>query len=318
LIKLLEEHDDWWERFQEPAIYPIQVSRVKGSSFVFPWALVYDIPLESFAQYELCPLVEKWNGVSPLIDTMERRCPYTSQHKKNMLCPFGFWGIKHVIEQPPSVPKERILPQKIRITNQPPELIAGISLSPPIEEVLTRKHLQKIQRHQFTLRECRSRGETIAALQKDAVEVVYFYCHGGRVRLSETGEFIPYLEVGKQEQFRPGDITAWRYAEWSKQHWKITSPLVFINGCHTAELTPELLVNFVDAFNNAYAAGVIGTEITLEQRVASEAAEEFFSHFHMSGVSVGQALQQMRLHFLMKGNLLGLAYTSYCSADLCF
>ena len=33
--------------------------------------------------------------------------------------------------------------------------------------------------------------------------------------------------------------------------------------------------------------------------------------------TVGAALRSMRLGLLGKGNLMGLAYTAYCSADLC-
>jgi hypothetical protein len=90
---------------------------------------------------------------------------------------------------------------------------------------------------------------------------------------------------------------------------------VFINGCHTAELTPELLVSFVDSFIGAYASGVIGTEVLLHQQIAGEAAEEFLMQLQ-NKLSVGQALREMRLHFLSKGNLMGLAYTPYCSAKL--
>jgi hypothetical protein len=127
--------------------------------------------------------------------------------------------------------------------------------------------------------------------------------------------------VGKAQGIAPGDITTWHDSDWSPEHWKDVSPLVFINGCHTVELTPEALVNFVDSFIGVYAAGVIGTEIILVQEVANEAAEELLAVMNRkdkSGnpVGVGEALRQMRLHFLGKGNLLGLAYTPYCSAEL--
>jgi hypothetical protein len=91
--------------------------------------------------------------------------------------------------------------------------------------------------------------------------------------------------------------------------------LVFINGCHTAEITPRTLVQFVDAFAGVFAAGVIGTEIAVHQQVAGEAAEEFWRRLQ-AGASVGEALRGMRVHLLRKNNLIGLAYTAYCSADL--
>jgi hypothetical protein len=74
-------------------------------------------------------------------------------------------------------------------------------------------------------------------------------------------------------------------------------------------------LSFVDSFSAACAAGVIGTEIALEQRLASEVAERFFAHFR-ANEGVGDAMQATRIELLRKGNLLGLAYTPYCSAAL--
>jgi hypothetical protein len=186
-----------------------------------------------------------------------------------------------------------------------------------LDAAVTKTHLEVLAQElqQFKLLDCDSRAKIAQAL-KEPVEIVYFYCHGRRQPLQGAEQSSPSLEVGMGEVFQPEDITTWRVADWPSHHWQDTSPLVFINGCHTAEITPESLVNFVDSFTAAYAAGVVGTEITLEQSVASEAAEQFLRSFQTNQTTVGQAVQQMRLHFLLKGNLLGLAYTPYCSADL--
>jgi hypothetical protein len=310
---LLKDRLEWRKKLLAPAT--IQISRTISSTLAFPWALVYDIPLDSHGQYEVCSLVKNWDEKKGLVDPSVYCCPHESTHGlKNVLCPFGFWGFRHTIEQPPSMPRGRNLPVVIQMTNQPPELVVGFSQK--LEEEQTAKHLQtmKDQLALFTVQDCSSLKDIIAALAVP-VEVVYFYCHGGREPLAGTSQYTPYLQVGEDEQFQPSDITTWRVADWPEDHWEQTSPLVFINGCHTAELTPELLVNFVDAFSTAYASGVIGTEIAVEQHIAAEAAERFFDAFQQSK-TVGQALQQMRLHFLAKGNLLGLAYTPYCSVNL--
>jgi hypothetical protein len=113
----------------------------------------------------------------------------------------------------------------------------------------------------------------------------------------------------------PQDIKAWIKHDWPKGHWRYNSPLVLLNGCHTAELTPKALVNFVDVFASAYASGLIGTEITISEQVAIEAAEVFLDCFK-DNEPVKTALNKMRKQFLSKGNLLGLVYTAYCSMDL--
>jgi hypothetical protein len=304
---LFQYKPDCWERLKQPAT--LQISRTQGSNFVFPWALVYDLPLESDdpGHYRECRLLQEWGGANDPPPQAPSACPYAAEHGLNTICPLGFWGFRHFIEQPPSMPEGRSLPLQIRAANRPPTMVIGRSLN--LDPELTKAHLAELGQKI----DCVSRDQFREALGKP-VEVVYFYTHGRRQPLPGASPS-PSLELGAGEQLVPRDIVAWRLTIWPADHWQQTSPLVFINGCHTAELTPESLVNFVDAFGAAYAAGVIGTEISLYESAASKAAEQFFMHFR-NQQSVGEALHRMRRHLLSKGNLLGLAYTAYCSTEL--
>lgn len=318
---LLQGEERWWGVLRKPS--SIQVSRTSGSTFVFPWALIYDLPLETGAQQGLCPLLNNWGQLSALVAQSAHTCPYETQHgQKNLLCPFGFWGFKHIVEQPPSLPKDRNLATAVQISSQPAELVAGLSLRLDAGE--TKQHLQNIRTAlalpEFRLSDTDS-VEGVRTALASPLAVAYFYCHGGHELQAGATEPSPYLQIGSLDEppyrFFPTDIAAWRASgDWPPKHWHDASPLVFINGCHTVELTPEALVNFVDGFVMANAAGVIGTEIVVLQHLASEAAELFFGEFRTTGCTVGQALHQMRLKLLAKRNLLGLAYTAYCSADL--
>jgi kumamolisin len=305
---------------RHPAI--IQVSRTESSTMMFPWSLVYDIPLESDTRrHILCPFLEAWDAY---VRSVPDACPFAQQHQKNTICPFGFWGINHIIEQPPSMPEFRKLPLEINKSkaHDKPQLVMGISLA--LDPEVTRAHKTKLEQNLTAIQVLpkNSREEIEKALAEEELELLYFYCHGKRESLAGTGQATPYIEVGQNETITPDDITAWQMGDsWSENHWKKTSPLVFINGCHTVELTPELLINFVDSFVGVYAAGVIGTEILLLQSVASEAAEHVLAAMNSTDdsgkhIGVGEAIRKMRLYFLAKGNLLGLAYTPYCSADL--
>lgn len=302
------------EILKEPST--IQVSRIAGSQFIFPWLLVYDIPVESdIKKLTPCRLLTEWDQAPARIDQEKPRCPYESEHKKNTICPFGFWGFRHTIEQPPSMPENRNLPTKIATSNHPPKLVVGISLD--LDNRLTTSHLTNIGKDltHLTVVSGNSLVLIAEALSNPKLELVYFYCHGQRESLPGSSSPLPYLGVGKGEILSTGDLSTWGIADWDNQHWRETSPLVFINGCHTAEITPESLANFVDTFTDLYAAGVIGTEVLVHQQVAGEAGLEFLNSFQ-NNKSVSKALQSMRLKFLLKGNLLGLAYTAYCSSDL--
>lgn len=302
------------KEFLKQADAKIQVSRPKGSVLTFPWALMYEIPLVSdHRKHKLCRILDEWNG--PAFSSNLTSCPYETEHKLNTICPFGFWGFRYTIEQPPSMPSGRNLPAKIPTGFKPMEIVVGRSSM--LDSGLSKTHLVAIQKKlpAFNLKDCQTSDECFSCLGSPHLELIYFYCHGKRDKQVGSDVQEPYLEIGTEDKIRPSDISAWSDGSWPEDHWRKIAPLVFINGCHTTELTPDLLVNFVDNFVGNYAAGVIGTETSVHQKVAGEAAEEFFGRFSQNE-SVGEAIKGMRVHLLGKGNLMGLSYTPYCSSDL--
>jgi hypothetical protein len=293
----------------------IQIARVESSKFVFPWAVIYDLPLERryAGHYDVCPLVAEWDGRAPLFDGTPRRCPREAEHAPmNMLCPFGFWGFRFAIEQPPST-GGKSLPVQILL---PPAPAATIAQCLTLDEEMASTHLAAVVASLpgFRVRQAASADVVCEALGQPALGLAYFYCHG-RGTPDDA-----WIEVGRDEPIYPQDIAAWARGKWlpRDEHWVTTRPLVILNGCHTAELTPNSPVNFVDGLAGAGAAGIVGTEITLSQRLAGEAVELMLDGLIAQRLPVGDALHQMRSRLLAKGNVLGLAYTAYCSNDLHF
>lgn len=89
------------------------------------------------------------------------------------------------------------------------------------------------------------------------------------------------------------------------------SPVVFLNACESAQLTPALTgESFVHFFLNRGASAFIGTECTMTIRFAHPFAEYVLKAL-LDGSSVGRALLMARRHFLGIGNPLGLGYTLY-------
>ena len=107
--------------------------------------------------------------------------------------------------------------------------------------------------------------------------LAYFYCHSKTALLAGTQLPIQFLEIGSGDRIGPEDFSAWdEDSNLGPSHWRESAPLVFINGCETAMLSPDDVVSFVDALAGVHAAGVIGTEISVTQRVASEVALRFY------------------------------------------
>jgi hypothetical protein len=296
------------QRLSEPTT--IQVGRAGRSGLVFPWALVYDFPLEDGnpRDHHACRVVDEMPSPAPA------RCPYAAQHRRNTLCPYGFWGMRHVVEQPPSLEGNRRLPTQIGGA-RPPVMVVGSG--PELNEDLTEEHLRRLTaiHPAIHVRRCTGRESFLQALAQPDLPLIYLYCHGRRQVVPGAVQPMPYLQLGDDERLTPSDLTTWQEWEWSDDHWADTSPLVFINSCHSAEITPSSLAQFVDAFCGLYAGGVIGVETVVAQSLAGRVGEEFWSSL-AAGRTVGESLTGVKLKLLGEGDLFGLAYTAYCSTDL--
>jgi hypothetical protein len=94
-------------------------------------------------------------------------------------------------------------------------------------------------------------------------------------------------------------------------------PLVFLNMCESAQITPSLSDSFIHFFINRGAKGVIGTECPMTVEFAHPFSEKFLGDL-LAGETVGNALLNARHYFMKLKNPLGLAYTLFGSATACF
>jgi hypothetical protein len=295
----------------------IQIARSYGSTLAFPWYLVYDIPFSAGAPPIYCPYLTTWDPESSKPEELEPRCPQVDSHDENVLCPYGFWGFAHIIELLPFVDVE--LPHCDSIRTQPSDapIAVAIGVSPDLDDDLTKEHMSGLETLYGGFTPASTSVDILKALGDD-MDIAYFYCHGETEYRPDNEPIGPLLRFRKGDFIRPGDIYAKssKRGAWPKDHWQRTRPLVFINGCHTTDLRPEILSNFVKAFVGSRAAGVIGTEVSIHQQVANEAAQELLRRIRVDQGTVGQAIQQMRRVLLAKGNVMGLAYNAYCFEGL--
>jgi hypothetical protein len=294
----------------------IQVDRPTTSSFVLPWSFMYEIPLYSGVTPTLCPMVAQWDGKAPLFADAPRQCPH-GPHDRDVLCPFGFWGYRYAIEQLSSSDKPVLT------------IPAASNFNVVVGETQYGIDLAKLNAHVVRLRDALGKMPLNARLQegKDKATIetllgadlpfVYFYCHGERLNVADPNT---YLGVGSRETITAQDIIGWTQGWFKKLKrliWSSVRPLVFINACHTLAIEPETLVTYLQAFvGRGRAAGVIGTEVKVDQFLAMDVAEQFVAAWLSGGQTVEQALRAIRIDYLKQGNLLGLVYTPYCWSEL--
>jgi hypothetical protein len=320
----------------------ISVARCRGESTTIPWAALYSLPLDTGrqAEMELCAefkaqlQANDWSAdgtdlvdKKDLLDDPEEcrsqtHCPLADRQRERVtICPFGFWGIRHQVEQPlqqvtptplDQVPEELKDPAfnqssfLMRAAGGKVRMAMGIDRDIPgaaehSEEMPT---LDPGNRLDVVCQE--ERDQVMALLEEGGYHFYYFYCHGE----VDNGEF--KLKLGPTAS--PGFIASAdlhpRYIRWSDQQ-----PFVVLNGCETMALTPELIHGFLEKLRRLGALGIVGTEIKVWTQLARPLGRTVVRHL-LAGRSVGEAFLEARRHLLRQYNPLGLVYTLHAPATL--
>ena len=93
-------------------------------------------------------------------------------------------------------------------------------------------------------------------------------------------------------------------------------PLVVLNACESADYAPDSFENMVKFFCDAGAAGVVGTQCEVKEKLAHTFIAYFFQSF-FSQATAGQALFEARQK-LLRDHLdpRGLTYSLFAAADV--
>ncbi|RMH00401.1 MAG: CHAT domain-containing protein [Chloroflexi bacterium] len=289
----------------------VEIATKQHARLVVPAAMFYDYPLDTSlkaADYQLCDaFVAALSAAEPLeqTDCFQGKCPHYDED--DVVCPSGFWGYRHQLGLPLSVAGAPDATAEIPVTDTL-EMTVTVSLDPAFKE--RPKHEQRLQKLHPKLKwlYADSRDEALNLLRQSHPHIVYFYCHGG------VANGIPYLHVGPpNERGITRDNLRAKRIFW----YPAPRPLVFINGCHTTALEPESAIDLVSGFiETSFAAGVIGTEITIFEPLAVSFAEAFMYRFLVERQSVGEAIRGARLQLLKEKNPLGLVYIPFALTAL--
>ena len=278
-----------------------------------PTALVYDAPLDSNADdLTLCPDFDdalRRNLELLSLPCLLGGCPsYADIH---VVCPSGFWGFRHEIGVPVSLaPMGSGATETATVIPgaENPSFLVGVTTDPTF--VRLGDHLRELHALHVpvTWDIGKTRGEILTKMQGTSPHIVYFLCHGAE------SNGLPALVVGDPDNpqgITPDNLEAYSIA------WRDTRPLVVLNGCQTAALDPTKPLNFVEAFTReAFASGVIGTEISVFEELACDFAEQLLRRFITHDLSLGRAVREARLTLLQDGNPLGLVYVPFGSVGL--
>jgi hypothetical protein len=142
-------------------------------------------------------------------------------------------------------------------------------------------------------------------------QITYFYCHAVSKGLNEGGPRASTLQLGTGQS-----VTLKDFMLRAPNDIRLASaPLIFLNACESAELSPLFYNGFMPYFVDKGARGMIGTECPVPALFAADWAKNFFDRF-LKGQSLGQVFLDLRReYFFNRNNILGLLYAVYCNAD---
>ncbi|MGW4212497.1 hypothetical protein ACWEIJ_31220 [Lentzea sp. NPDC004789] len=245
-----------------------------------PWSLIYDLPFTD-GPYRLCASVGQF-GPFGAGGEVPAHCP-VSDHSGNVLCPFGFWGLSSVLEQPvgPLVPFVSARPRPFEVS---------MAVDAGMDRALTERHVTELMSMlppEVVSSAYVSPSELGRALADEVMDVVHLHFREG---------FLDAEEIARWD----------REGVWPRPHWPTRKPVVV----GTSPM-PGLVRPFVDGG----ASAVISPEVAVPQDMAGWVTGMVLARL-AAGFSAGDALRLTRWEMLSRGNIMGLAYTLHGGADL--
>jgi hypothetical protein len=268
------------------------------------------------------------DGVEPMsIQVMSKRAPipwalvYTGDvSARSKLDWKSFLGVRHIIEQLPIV--DQLGQGGASITSDQPCLEVSINLNRKIDEEMRADWVEKQEqfwndataahgRLHVTPRTQRNEFLTALADETTADQILYFYGHAETTALGARGGADASALALSDAKITLGELSTQASTDIKLRG----NPLVFINACESAELSPLFYDGFVPYFMGKGARGVIGTECRTPGIFAAEWAKRFFERF-LAGQPLGALFLALRREFLeQQGNPLGLLYAVHCDGD---
>lgn len=232
-----------------------------------------------------------------------------------------FLGMRHIIEQIPL--QTHLGVDDTVIKSDSPSLAVSVNFNAGIDKQMKGDFVARQlgfwnenaakfgERMQIAQR--RSRADLLAALTGPAADqLMYLYCHAITSNPGDDGGInASCFVLTDDERLTLGDLNL----EAPMTELLRGNPLIFINACESAELTPAFYDGFVPYFMAKGARGIVGTECKTPALFATEWALRFFPRF-LAGEPLGELFLDLRREFAAEHrNPLGLLYAVYCDAD---
>lgn len=303
----LDRTPDFRRQLQDALRPPgaVQLSTKEHPNQILPLQVLYDRTLNTAAPtyLKLCSATASWledsgNGDPPCL---ANACP--EEWSTSHVCVAGFWGIRHGVSINPAH-RSGQLRSTVPSGGKPVATLASTT-DPAIEpywdthEVELKKMLDVPSVTSITA------PPIFESLQND--ESVLFYV------LAHVDCKPQYPRIWMSEG--PDGAIDWSTLNAAHPSLEDHQPVVFINACASAAMSPERLLNLIDEFFLYGAGGAVGTEITVFVDFATVFAGAAL-RCYASGETLSQSLRRARIEGLRQMNPMGFAYLGFGLHDL--
>ncbi|MCL3861246.1 CHAT domain-containing protein [Actinotalea sp. K2] len=301
----LDRDPDFVDQLREGMRRPgsVQLAVKENPSHVVPLQMLYDRRLDTTRRDDLtlCEASRSWlEQPTATLPCADGECP--QEDAPLVVCAAGFWGYRHQVSLGLSNPSGSTSDLATVPSARPPRTVAAVATDPAVvaswgpHEVALRQWVD-IARPLGT-----NAAEVLTAMGEEQPTIAYFLTH--LVHVDQH----PYLRVGTV-----GGIDAGVLQDSGLR--LRARPLVFLNACESAGVSPERVLGLVDRFLAHGASAAVGTEVTVFVDLAARFGEAFLRRF-AAGSPLAESMRAGRVEMLGLGNPLGLAYVSYGLHDL--
>lgn len=303
----LERTPDFRHRLQE-AMRPsgaVQLSTTDHPNQILPLQVLYDRDLNTAAPayLKLCSATAAWLDSPGEEDPpcLSVSCP--DKDSTIHVCVAAFWGIRHGVSINPA--------------HRSGELRSTVeSGTKPVATLATttdRKVEPYWKIHETALKQILDVPAVTAttappifkSLEDDRSVLLYFLAHVD----CEPQHPRIWMSDG------PNGAIDWSTLNVAQPSLQEHQPVVFINACASAAMSPERLLSLVDEFFLYGAGGAVGTEITVFVDFATVFADAAL-RWYAGGEALSQSLRRARIEGLRRMNPMGFAYIGFGLHDL--
>jgi hypothetical protein len=287
----------------------LQITRL-DPRYHFPWTLIYDAKLPKRRDAPVCTGYRR---------TTPDGAPFTCQACRDQCrladpaeayCPYGFWGLRHQVEQLVGGDKARNATAKLAPLREGAVYVAVDdqmsllkNLPGELETLLGRKWLSIAT----------PKDDLISRMwepeRRPAILLVASHCEMDGEKIAAPQMRLP----GSDRWLRPGQLL--EMLREKEEGWDDPHALVLLAACESSAADLASVSDFVGTFLDVGAGAVVGTEAPVFEALAMRFARELTPAM-LEGRRLGVALLDFRRTLLREGNPLGLLFTAYGPAEL--